>query len=86
MLGRGQSSSVPLPDYLLAHKRVLEAERALAAATGDQYAVPLDLGFEPEAGVSAPLVLQNDSYTFLTFTAVRMLPDGTRQQSGNAIV
>ena len=65
---------------------MLEIERDLATATGDQYAVPLDLGFKPEAGVSAPLLLQNDSYTVLTFNAVSMLPDGTRGTAGTAIV
>ena len=86
LLARGRSSHVPLSEYSSAHERILEAERALAAATGDQYAVPLNLGFLPEAGVSGPMVVQNDSNTVLTFNAVRMLPDGRRGKAGTAVV
>jgi hypothetical protein len=86
LLARGRSSHVPLSEYLAAHDRVLDAERALAAATGDQYAVPLNLGFLPEAAVSGPVVLQSDTSTVLTFNAVRKLPDGKREAAGTAIV
>src|SRR5437588_5445874 len=86
LLVRGRSSHIPLSEYSSAHERVLAAERAFAAATGDQYAMPVDLGFLPEAAVSAPLVIQNDSCTVLTFNAVTMQPDGARGKAGTAIV
>jgi hypothetical protein len=86
LLARGRSSHIPLAEYSAAHERVLKAERALAAARGDQYAVPLDLGFSPEAAVSAPVVIQNDYCTVLTFNAVTILPDGARGKAGTAIV
>jgi hypothetical protein len=84
LLERGRSSRVPLPEYLSAQDRILEAERALAVATGDQYAVPHDLGFHPDASVSAPMILQNDSSAFLTFSAVKDA-DGSRS-TGTAVI
>ena len=86
VLVRGRTARVPLTDYSAAHERVLQAEREVAAATGDQYATPLDLGFVPEAGVSAPALLQSDFSAVLTFTAVTMAPDGSRTKAGTAVI
>jgi hypothetical protein len=83
---RGRSSRVPLPEYMAAHERVLAAEREVAAASGDQYVLPLDLGFKPEAGVSAPVLLQTDTTTVLTFNAVKIAADGSRSAAGTAII
>jgi hypothetical protein len=86
VIQRGSTSRVPLSEYLSAGEKVLEAERALAAATGDQYAVPMELGYAPEAAVSAPMLLQTDSSTFLTFRAVTIKPDGCRAEAGTAVI
>jgi len=86
VLAQGRSSRVPLTEYLSASNTVLEAERALAAATGDQYATPLNLGFQPEAAVSGPLLLQNDDVTFLTFNAAEIATDGSRGKGGTACI
>jgi hypothetical protein len=86
VLARGRSTKVYLSEYAEAHERVLRAERDLGARTGDEYAVPLDLGFLPEAGVSAPLLLQNDFCAVLTFSAVTIGPDRSRGETGTALI
>ncbi|HTB82021.1 MAG TPA: hypothetical protein VK742_00070 [Candidatus Sulfotelmatobacter sp.] len=86
ILKRGRSTNIPIAEYSLANEKVLEAERALAAATGDQYATPLNLGFYPEAGVSGPLLLQNDNGTILTFNAVEIATDDSRGKRGTACI
>jgi len=86
ILQRGRSTRVPLSEYSSAGDKVLEAERALAAATNDQYAVPLNLGFNCDAGVSGPLLLQNDYVTFLTFNAIEISTDGSRGKHGTACI
>lgn len=86
LLERGRSTNVPLSEYLSSHNNVLEVERALAAATGDQYATPLNLGFECETGVTAPLLFQNEHMAFLTFNAVKMDIDGSRGKHGTACI
>jgi hypothetical protein len=48
--------------------------------------VRFDIGFEPEAGVSGPVLLQTDDDAFLTFNAVRMTPDGKRGTVGTGII
>ena len=48
---RGRRSSIPTSEYLAAREEVREAERALASAKGEQYAIALDLGFKPQADV-----------------------------------
>ena len=75
-----------MAEYVAANERELEAERKLAAAAGDQYAGPLDLGFVPEAGVSAPVLLQNEYSAVLTFSAITIGPDGSRAKTGTAII
>jgi hypothetical protein len=48
--------------------------------------VRLDIGFEPEAAVSGPVLLQTDYDAFLTFNAVRMNADGQRDTAGTAVI
>jgi hypothetical protein len=48
--------------------------------------VRFDIGFEPEAGVSGPVLLQTDDYVFLTFNAVRMTSAGKRGTVGIGII
>jgi hypothetical protein len=69
-----------------ASQKVEEAERALAAARGEEYAQPYDIGFVPEAAVTLPIVLQTDYYTFLAFSAMYEKPDGMREEAGYGIV
>jgi hypothetical protein len=45
-----------------------------------------DIGFEPEAAVSGPILLQNDYSAFLTFNAVRMSEEGQREDVGTGII
>jgi len=40
----------------------------------------------PEAGVSAPVLLQNDYGAVLSFSAVEIGPDGSRTKTGTAII
>jgi hypothetical protein len=69
-----------------AFEAVASAQRALAAAKGEEYAVPYDLGFVPEAAVSEPVLLQTDSGAILTFSAMRERHDGKREDAGYGIV
>ena len=69
-----------------AFDRLAKAQRALASARSEEYAVPYDIGFTPEAAVSGPVLLQTDYRTILTFNAVRRMPDGLRHRIGHGIV
>ena len=60
--------------------------RELAEATGDEYVVPLSLGFDPEAAVSGAFLIQDEQQAFLTFNAVRASGDGRSDNCGTAIV
>ncbi len=75
-----------LQECLAAFEAVASAQRALAAAKGEEYAIPHDIGFMPEAAVSEPVLLQNDDGAILTFSAVRLGPDGRREEAGYGIV
>ncbi len=75
-----------LQESLAAFEAVATAQRALAAAKGEEHAVPYDIGFTPEAAVSEPVLLQTDSAAILTFSAVRPTPEGRREDAGYAIV
>src|ERR1700722_6894107 len=46
---------------------VLQAERKLAAAKGEPYAVPLEFPVSWDTGAPLPYLLRNDHRTFLTF-------------------
>lgn len=83
---RGRSSHIPTSDYSAAFERVRQAECALAASAGDQYAVPLDLGFKPSSGVTAPLLIQTEHSMILAFSAWREASDVSPYISGTAIV
>ena len=54
-----------------AHDAVFQAERALAAAKGEQYAVLIDFPARWDVGAPCPHLLQSDYRTFLVF----FLPD-----------
>ncbi len=56
-----------LEEYDAAHEAVLVAERALAAARGEPYAVPLEFAVQWDIGAPLPHVLQSDNKTFLIF-------------------
>jgi hypothetical protein len=75
-----------LQEQFAAYEAVSEAQRALAAAQGLDYAVPYDVGCFPEAAVSGPVLLQTDYFTFLTFNAMRRGADGKYHDAGTAIV
>ena len=69
-----------------AFEAVASAQRALAAAKGEEYAVPYDIGFEPEAAVSEAVLLQTEDGAVLSFSAVRPQPNGKRADAGYGIV
>ena len=79
-------SAANLHEKLAAFESVASAQRALAAAKGDEYAVPHDIGFEPEAAVSEALLLQTEHAAIFTFHAMRPMPDGRREDAGYGIV
>jgi len=51
----------------LAHANQLSIERELAAAKGDEYAVPLDFPVKWDVGAPLPHLIANDYKTFLIF-------------------
>jgi hypothetical protein len=57
------------------HEAVLEAERALAAAKGEPYAVPVDFPVPWCTGAPMPHLLQSDCQTFLVFFLPVVDPD-----------
>lgn len=65
---------------------VAEAQRALAAAKGEEYAIPVDVGFVPEAAVSGAVLLQTEDAAFITFSAMRKTTDGRLESAGRALV
>ncbi|AMV37737.1 hypothetical protein [Planctomyces sp. SH-PL62] len=62
-------------DDLAAAEAVLQAERELAAAKGEEHAVPLDFPVHWNLGVPTPHVLQSDRKTFLIFRLDEQDPD-----------
>ena len=75
-----------LPEIVVAFETVASAQRALAAAKGEEYAMPYDIGFVPEAAVSEPVVLQTDNATILTFSAKRPTVEGKYEDAGYGIL
>lgn len=61
--------------YDAASNRVLTLERELAAAKGEEYAVPLDFPVRWDVGAPLPYLLRNDYKTFLTFYIAEPDPD-----------
>jgi hypothetical protein len=66
-------------EYRAAHAALLEAERALAAFRGEEYAVPLDFPVRWDTGAPLPQLLVNDHRAFLIFLQRTFDPkwDGT---------
>src|SRR5437868_4549123 len=62
-------------EYLAASEAVLRLERELAAAKGEEHAVPLDFPVRWDIGAPLPHVIQNDYKTFLTFYVREPDPD-----------
>ena len=56
-----------LEGFMASRAAVLQAERNLAAAKGEQYAVPIEFPVSWEPGAPLPFLLKNDYRTFLTF-------------------
>src|SRR5579883_2405693 len=54
-------------EYWSAHEAVLGLERELAAARGEEHAVPLDFPVRWDAGAPLPHLLRNDHRCLLTF-------------------
>lgn len=62
------------------------AQRELAKARVEEYAVPHDIGFFPDSAVSEAVVLRTEYKTVLTFSAVRGTPEGRRLSVGYGII
>ena len=54
-------------EYHAAHAELMQAERALAAAVGEQYAVPIDFPAAWDVGAPMPCLLKSECRTFITF-------------------
>jgi hypothetical protein len=54
-------------EYHAVHAELLSAERELAAAKGEEYAVPLDFPVQWDIGAPLPHLITTDYRTFLTF-------------------
>src|SRR5215470_5377570 len=54
-------------EFAAAHSAVLQAERDLAAAKGEPYAVPIEFPVAWDTGAPLPYLMQNDHRTFLAF-------------------
>jgi hypothetical protein len=67
-------------------KVLIEAQRRLAAAKGEAYAIPYDIGFKPEAAYPNPILLATDQQTVLTFTAKRKSRDRKYINAGCAVI
>jgi hypothetical protein len=65
---------------------VSAAQRALAAAKGEEYAVPFDIGVVPEAAVSEAMLLQTEDSAVLTFSGTQRDCDGRMASVGYAVV
>lgn len=66
-------------EFNAARTAVLQAERNLAAAKGEEYAVPIEFPVRWDTGAPLPYLLQNDYRTFLAFFLHTVDPnwDGT---------
>src|SRR5947209_3670485 len=68
----------PEPHFLVgevAKEAVLRLERELAAAKGEEHAIPLDFPVQWDAGAPLPHLLRNDYRCFLTFYVREDDPD-----------
>jgi hypothetical protein len=75
-----------LAEWVLANDRVMRAQRALAAAKGEEHAVPVNLGVVPEAAVPEPELFQTERGAYLVFSAVKVQMDGVRRDAGFVVV
>jgi hypothetical protein len=62
-------------EFTTARAAVLQPERNLAAAKGEQYAVPIEFPVSWDTGAPLPHLLQNDHRTILTFFLRDMDPN-----------
>ncbi len=62
-------------EFHAASESVLRLERELAAARGEEYAVPLDIPVRWDIGAPLPHLIANDHKTFLTFYVNVLDPD-----------
>jgi hypothetical protein len=83
---RARKNSGTIQERLAALDAVSDAQRDLAAAKGLPFARPLDIGVFPEAGVSEARLVQDEYRAVLTFSAMRLQPDGRRTDAGTATV
>ena len=87
MLDQKRKDGASINEILAAYEAIHQAERTLAAAQEQEYAVELHLGIVPEASISGAHLFQDESHHFLAFNSMRPRPDGgLRQPSGLAIV
>jgi hypothetical protein len=64
-----------LREVTAASEKVLQSERALAAAKNEEYAAPLDFPVRWDSGAPSPHLLQSDYRTFLFFLLPDHVPD-----------
>jgi hypothetical protein len=83
---RARENAGTIQQRMAAFEAVSKAERDLAAAKRLPYAQPLDIGVVPEAGVSEARLVQDEYRAVLTFSAMRLQPDGSRTDAGTATV
>jgi hypothetical protein len=84
VLAKGNGNT--LKNYSPAFELVASAQRALAAAKGEEYAEPHDIGFTPEAAVSEALLITTEHIAILTFRAKTRQADGTYRDAGHGVV
>jgi len=85
-LRKAHEARAPAEKRLAAFARLAEAQRALAAARGEEYAASLNLGFVPEAAVSEPVFFETERASLLSFSAVREAPASLRGDAGYGLV
>src|ERR1700742_3530593 len=66
---------ISFEDLEAARAAVLQAERNLAAAKGEPYAVPIEFPVSWDTGAPLPYLLRNESRIFLTFFMQDVDPD-----------
>lgn len=81
--GKGNDT---LPNLLEAYENARLAQRNQAAAMGEEYAIPFDIGCLPHADVPSVVILQTDVSTVLTFNAHYTSPEGIDVSNKRAVV
>jgi hypothetical protein len=74
-LSRDLRTGDVLAELLAAHEQLLQAERDLAAARGEQYAQVIDIGPRWDDGAPLPHLMRNGSRTFVVCLASQPDPD-----------